>query len=409
MSVQPLRQRLIGFLVIPAIAAASPLIVLPFVARSAGPAGWSSAIAGESIGTFAAIAIGYGWASIGPALISVAPDDARRARLYRDSIAVRLLLASVFLPLLGVLCWFVASPGFEWLTVLMGTQGALIALSFTWYCSGVGDPRTIIIFDAVPRLIATVAAAGVIAATGIVELYPLAGILVTVGGTTVFTVRLLRRVPGRWPSHREIPGLLRVGLPVALNDAALSGYSSVPAPLVNVTASPVEAAGFASADKMLKLGQFLPMTLANAFQAWVTEAYGPHRGRRMGLSLAVVGGFGLLGWAVLTALGPWASQLLFGAEAAAPLDVLFAMGLVFAFFSIRTAMTRLVLFPAGQAGLVMRATLTATVIGTPVMVALGLLAGPIGAAAGYALTEGLAALFLVPRCRRVLRGLRVDA
>ena len=316
MTPQPLGRRLVGFLAIPAIAAASPLIVLPFVSRNAGPAGWASAIAGESVGTLAAIAIGYGWASIGPAMVSVAGEDTRRARIYRDSIAVRLLLAMVVLPALAVVCWFVASPGFEWLSVLMGTQGALIALSFTWYCAGVGDPRTIIVFDAVPRLIATVVAAGAIAATGVVELYPMAGILVTLGGTTLFTWRLLRRNPGPWPTAREIPGLMRKGAPVALNDAALSGYSSLPAPLVNVTSPPVAAAGFASAEKMLKLGQFLPMTLANAFQSWVAETDGAGRRRRILLALAVLIAGGLAGWAGLAFLGPWVSTVLFGEDAA---------------------------------------------------------------------------------------------
>ncbi|MGC5341107.1 hypothetical protein ACPXBC_31625, partial [Escherichia coli] len=72
------------------------------------------------------------------------------------------------------------SPGYEWLTVLMGAQGALISLSFTWFSAGVGDPRTIVILDAVPRLLANLAAAGLVLVTGIVVLYPLAGILVTV-------------------------------------------------------------------------------------------------------------------------------------------------------------------------------------------------------------------------------------
>ncbi|WP_341577870.1 hypothetical protein [Microbacterium schleiferi] len=405
MTPQPLGSRLIGFLAIPAIAAASPLIVLPFVSRNAGPAGWASAIAGESVGTLAAIAIGYGWASIGPAMVSVAGEDSRRARIYRDSIVVRLLLAVIVLPVLAVVCWFVASPGFEWLSVLMGTQGALIALSFTWYCAGVGDPRTIIVFDAVPRLVATVAAAGAIAATGIVELYPIAGILVTLGGTTLFTWRLLRRNPGPWPTAREIPGLMRKGAPVALNDAALSGYSSLPAPLVNVTSPPIAAAGFASAEKMLKLGQFLPMTLANAFQSWVAETDGVGRRRRILLAMAALITGGLAGWAGLAVLGPWASTVLFGEEASSSIGILFTMGLVFAFFSFRTGLTRLVLFPAGLATPVMRATLIATALGTPLMIGLGLAWGPIGAAIGYAVTEGMAAALLIPRSLHVLRAL----
>jgi PST family polysaccharide transporter len=399
----PLRGRLVGFMVVPAIAAISPLLVLPLISRLAGDGGWASAVAGEAIGTFAAIAIGYGWTAVGPALISIAPDDDRRARLYRDSIVVRLLLAAIVLPILAVVCWFVASPGSELLTVLMGVQGALIALSFTWYCAGVGDPRTIIFFDAVPRVVATALAAGAILLTGIVELYPIAGILVTLGGTTLFSARLLRRHPGPWPPAREVPGLLRAGLPVAVNDAALSAYSSVPAPLVNVTALPSAAAGYASADKMFKLGSVLPFTLASAFQSWVSEGDPLDRRRRLRVALGTHVAFGLLGAVVLTVLGPWVSLVMFGESAAAGLDLVAAMGLVFLFLSVRTSMTRHVLFPAGKARLVMTVTLVATAVGVPAMVAMAIVIGPLGAALGYALTEGLATLLLWRPCALAMR------
>lgn len=401
----PLKGRLLGFMVVPAIAAISPLLVLPLIARLAGDGGWASAIAGEAIGTFAAIAIGYGWTAVGPALISIAADDARRARLYRDSIVVRLLLAAIVLPLLAVVCWLVASPGSELLTVLMGVQGALIALTFTWYCAGVGDPRTIIVYDAVPRVVATAVAAGAILLTGIVELYPVAGIIVTLGGTFLFSARLLRANPGSWPPAREIPGLLRVGLPVAVNDAALSAYSSVPAPLVNVTALPSAAAGNASADKMFKLGSVLPFTLASAFQSWVGEGDGIDRRRRLRVALTTHAGFGVLGALVLATLGPWVSLIMFGESAAAGVDLLVAMGVVFAFLSLRTSMTRHVLFPANKAPTVMRATLVATAIGVPTMIALAIAIGPLGAALGYALTEALATVLLWRPCAIVMREL----
>src|SRR3546814_6734000 len=130
---------------------------------------------------------------------------------------------------------------------------------------------------------------------------------------------------------REVPRLLRAGLPVALNDAALSAYSSVPAPLVNVTAPPVEAAGFASADKMFKLGSVLPFTLASAFQSWVTEEHGLGRIRRLHIALATHAGFGVLGAVILAGLGYWVSLLLFGENAAAGVAILGAMGVGFAF------------------------------------------------------------------------------
>jgi PST family polysaccharide transporter len=394
-----LRSRLFGFTLIPAVAAVSPLVVLPAVSR-ATPEGWSSAIAGESVGTFAAIAVAYGWTTVGPALIAIAPDDTRRGRLYRDALVVRLLTSVVALPLLVVACALVAAPGYGLLAALMGLQGAMIALSFTWFSVGVGDPRSILFFDAIPRLVVAVASMIAIVNGVAVEVYPLAGILVTVVGTTLFSRGLLRRYPSPWPPLREVPGLFRVGAPVALNDAALGAYSAVPSPLVNVLTSGSAAAGFASADKMAKLGQFLPLTLANALQSWSAEVTGPARRSRLRIALAMHGGFGLLGMVVLGFAGPPVSALLFGEPAAAPLAVCFALGVAFALFSLRTSMTRHVLFPAGEQHVVMRATVTATIAGIPLMIAAGLLFGPVGVAAGLAVTEAVSTVLLIGRTRR---------
>jgi len=392
----PLWGRLIGFTLLPAIAAISPLLVLPVVARIAGPGGWASAIAGESVGTVAAIVIGYGWTAIGPALVSIAADSTERARIYRESLVVRLLIAVAALPVTAVLCWFVAHPGSEWLSVLMGLQGALIALSFTWYSAGEGLPRAIMLYDAIPRLVVAVAAALLILQVRIVELYPLSGIAVTLVGTGLFSWRVLRRNPSPWPRVSELPALFRAGAPVALNDAGLGAYSSIPTPLVNITASASVAGGFASGDKMLKLGQFLPLTLANALQAWIGEVHGPVRRRRTERALLAHGVFGVLGWIVLGAAGAWASSFLFGADVAASTAVCVVLGLTFAFFSVRTSMTRHVL---------MHATLIGTLIGVPIMVVLAVTIGPLGAAIGYAVTEGAATILLVRRSREALRAL----
>jgi PST family polysaccharide transporter len=404
----PLWRRLLGFTLLPAIAAVSPLLVLPVLSRVAGPDGWASAIAGESVGTFAAIAVAYGWTTIGPALVSVALDDPHRGRLYRDALVVRLLTAAVALPVTAVACALVASPGYEWLSVLMGLQGALIAMSFTWFAVGMGDPRSIMLYDAVPRVVVAVLAAIAIAQVGVVELYPAGGILVTLVGTTLYTLRLLKRYPSDWPRLGEIPGLFRLGAPVALNDAALGAYSSVPTPLVNVTSPGTAAAGFASADKMLKLGQFLPLTLANALQSWTGEVNGPPRARRVAIAVWCHAAFGVLGWIVLAFAGPWVSGILFGPDAAATPAVCIVLGLAFAMYSTRTSMTRHLLFPTGQARAVMRATLIATAAGVPAMIGLTVLVGPLGAAIGYAATETIATLLLIRRSARGLKRIQAE-
>lgn len=402
---QPLGRRLAGFTVLPAIAAVSPLLVLPAVARVAGPDGWSSAIAGEAIGTFAAIAVAYGWTTIGPALVATAKDDVARGRLYREALVVRLATALVVLPLTSALIWLVATPGFELLAVLMGLQGALIAMSFTWFAVGLGRPGAIAFYDAIPRLVAAMIAALAIIVFGTLEIYPLSGIAVTVVGTGLYTWRVLRRYPATWPRWRDASRLARSGAPVALNDAALGTYSAVPTPLVTVIYPGVPAAGFASADKLLKLGQFLPLTLANALQSWTAEVSGPERGRRLRSAIAAHAGLGVLGWVVFATLGPFVSALLFGPAAAATADVVITLGFAFALYSVRTSMTRHLLFPEGAARTVMNATLVGTAVGIPTMIALALLWGPAGAAVGYAITELTATALILPRSRAALRSI----
>lgn len=400
----PLWRRLLGFSTLPAIAAISPLIALPFMSRAAGPEGWASAIAGESIGTFAAIVIAFGWGTVGPALVAVAPDDRARGGLYRDALVVRGLLALVVLPVTVVLCALTASPGYGLLSALMGVQGALIALSFTFFAVGVAKPGAIAAYDAVPRVISAVVAAVAIAMTGIVELYPLSGIAVTLIGTGLYSVRTLRRYPSRWSTPREWPQRFRAGLPVAMNEAALGAYSAVPTPLVHI-ATPAVSAGFATGDKMLKLGQFIPITLANAFQSWTAEGREAERRSRIRFAILAHIALGLLGWAALSILGPWVSEIL-APGAQTPTAICVLLGAAFALYSVRTSMTRHLLFPYGYQVAVMRATLVGTVVGIPLMVAMAWTIGPVGVAIGYTATELVSTAILIPLTLATLRRLR---
>ncbi len=403
-------RRMAGFTLLPVLAAVSPLAVLPVVSRAAGSDGWASALAGESLGTFAAIAIAFGWTSIGPAWIATADDDTKRGVIYRDSLVLRIVLAVIVLPLLAVICAVVATPGFELLAILMGTQGALIALSFSWFAVGVGSPGSIAYFDAIPRLVAAVLAAIAIASGAPLEVYPLAGIAVTVIGTALYSRRALRRYPGPWPSLRAVPALMRRGGHVAANESALGLYSAIPVPLVNLIAPGLAAAGFATADKMGKLGQFLPLSLANALQAWTGEVRGEERRHRVKLAVVAHTAMGLLGWAGLGVLGSVVSLFLFGPDAQAPTAILVVLGSAFAAFSIRASLSRHLLFPAGLSRVVLRATLIGSAVGVPLMFLLGMAAGwgPLGVAGGFAAIEVIATVLLVRPCLRVYRGITAE-
>jgi len=393
----PAWRKLLGFALLPGIAAISPLVVLPLIARSVGDIGWASALSGEVIGTFAAIALAFGWTTIGPAMVAVGSDE-RRGELYRQSLVVRGIMAAITLPITVIVCASIAGEGHELLAALMGLQGALIATSFTWFAVGLGHPGAIAVYDAVPRVVAAVLSAVAIGFGAPAIVFPLGGITVTIIGTALYSSRVLRRLPAAWPSMRRVPGLFRTALPVALSEGGIGAYSSVPTPLVTVTASPADAAGYATADKLLKLGQFLPITLANAFQNWTAEVVAEQRARRLRFAISAHLALGLSGWLILATVGSWGSRLLFG-DAAAPTELLLPIGLAFTCYTVRTAMVRLVLFPAGFARTVLAGTLVGSAVGLPVLIIGTFSIGPLGTALGYALIELVSLVWLIRRTR----------
>ena len=402
-----LTARFAGFALLPILSAVSPLVVLPALSRSVEPAGWASALTGETVGTFAAIVIAWGWTNMGPARVAVAADRTTQGRLYRESLAVRGLLALVVLPLLAVLVALIAADGYRALAVLMAVQGSVISLSFTWFAVGRGDPRSIVMLDALPRMAVAVGAALTIATTGAVLIYPLAGLAVTVAGTAVYSLRILRQCPAPWPRLSELRGLFRQTSDVAVNDAAVGVYSAVPVPLVSATLTSISAGGYASADKLIKLGQFIPITVANALQAWAAEAgAGTMRARTL-VAVRIHSAIGIVGWLGVAALGPRATRILFGDDTAADREVLIVLGLAFFLFAVRTGLTRHVLFPAGRGRDVMRAGVIGSMVGIPAMAAGVFGVGAVGAAVGFALSEVTMVAVLVRPSLGALRGMSV--
>lgn len=394
--------RLAGFAGLPLISLVTPLLVLPVLGRVAGQAGWASLAAGEAIGTLAAIVVAYGWNTSGPPRAAMTPDPAQRAALYRQSLLVRGVLALVAVPLVVVLCLLVAAPGYRGASVCMGLASTVTGLSFAWYAVGVGDPRSIALLEAVPRVLAAAVSAALVVATRELVVYPVLAVTASLLGVVVFSRRVLRADTSPREARPRLRELLVRDRAVAFNDIAGGTYSSLPVPVVQTALPAASASLFASADKLYKFGTYVPITLAHAFQSWTVEGPLQGRARRLRVALAAHAGVGLLGWAVLAALGPWASGLLFGAEVSAARDACFWFGGAFALASVRISMTRHVLVPAGRIRVVVASTVAGAVVGLVAIVVLTAVWGAVGAAVGLFLSEVVAAGVLAqPATRRI--------
>lgn len=383
-------RRLAGFAGLPMISMITPLLVLPVLGRAAGQSGWASVATGESIGTFAAIVVAYGWNTAGPPRVALDPDPVARARLYRESLLVRGALALLAVPVVVVLCLLLAADGYALPTVLMGLSGGVVGLSFAWYAVGTGDPRSIAVYEAVPRVVAAAVSAGLIVLTGQLVIYPLLALTVSVTGIVLFSRGVLRQGGPAHVGVRDLRRLLWRDRAVAAIDTAGGAYATVPVPVVSALSPVAAASAFASADKLYKFGQYVPITLGNAFQSWTVEGGLAERGRRLRVALSAHVLLGVVGWAFLTAVGPWFSGVMFGADVAASRAVCFWLGATFLLVSTRISMTRHVLIPVGAVRVVFVSTVTSAVVGVPLIAGLCWAIGPVGAAIGLCLSEVVA-------------------
>lgn len=398
-------RRLAGFAGLPMISLITPLLVLPVIGRVAGESGWASLAAGESIGTLAGIVIAYGWNVAGPPRVAATSDPSLRTELYRESLVVRGALSLVVLPAIVLLCLLVAADAYAVPTVLMGISGAVVGLSFAWYSVGVGDPRSIAVFEALPRVGAAAAAAFLVLTTRELALYPVLAITASLGGVTLFSRRTLRGAGLPRLGWRAVRSLLVRDRSLAAIDVAGGAYGAVPVPLVSAVSSVSDASAYASADKLYKFGMYIPITLGNAFQSWTVEGGIGALGGRLRRALRAHIVIGLLGWVVFAAAGPPVSALLFGPAVEAQRAVCLWLGAAFMLASTRTSLTRHVLVPAGRIRVVFTSTVIGALVGIPLVAVLTWSLGPVGGALGVLVSEAVSTAILVPPAMHRLRGL----
>ncbi len=385
-------RRLTGFTVLPLLSLVTPFLLLPVVARVAGPSGWSSFVAGQAVGTVGATVVFWGWNVGGPVLVAQASSATERAEVYAASLRTRYLLLLVVVPAAAVVSALVAQPGHRVDAAAMAAATSLLGMSPSWFGIGVGEPWLLFWYDTMPRVVAAVVGAGVVWTTGLVWAYPvLLGLSVAVS-----LVAFRRRVAPSAVETSPLPlsrsaGELRAHLGTAGINLSATAYASTPVPVVTVAFRPEVSSPFASADAAYRLGLFTVTAMGNAFQGWTLEPGAADterrsRHRRAFLSHLVLG---VVGGLLFAALGPWVTGFVFGPDVAAPRDVCVWYGVAFLFLSLSTPPIRNLLVPAGRVRLVLGWTLGSAVVGLALMVGAAVAGWSAGVAAGMAVSEAV--------------------
>ncbi|GAA3311923.1 polysaccharide biosynthesis protein [Arthrobacter ramosus] len=400
---KPVLLRLAGFTLLPLLALVLPFLLLPVIARVAGPAGWSSITSGQAIGVFGATIILWSWNISGPVAIARSPSPQARASLYSRSIRTRIIIALVVFPLMSIIVALVAHDGYRLDAITMAWATALTGFSPAWFGIGTGQPRILAVYDTLPRFCAALLSVPFIIATGQIWIYGVLALLATVVASIAFQLRFGEG--GTWfPRH---PGnAVREIVPetgtAAINFAG-SAYASSPVPIATATVPLATAtAGFASADSIYRFGLFSVVAVGNTFQSWTLEGNPEDSRRRHTLALMTHLALGAAGALGLGLLGPWASAILFSEANKADTATSVFYGISFFFLSASTPLIRNLLIPAGRQRTVLLWTGLSAAAGVAFMVVAGLSSNVPGVALGMAISEALLFIGLLLPASRLL-------
>lgn len=386
-----LTRRILAFAGLPFLALLTPFLFLPVLARLAGADAWLAIAVGQSVGGFAGLVVALGFNTVGPTLVARAAID-DRPELLRRSLAPRLLLLVPAATAAAIVAVLVAPASHGVEAALMANALAMFGISPSWYMVGLGRASLIVVVDILPRLVATLLAAGLLIVTGSVFWYPVLLMLATVGSGFAYSARVVGARRLFEVRRGEIAGTIREGRSALAIELAGGAYNALAVTFVGASATAAQAATYVSGDKLYRVGQYSASALGNALQGWVVEAGEDSLGRRIRLALAAHAGLGALGFLAFALLGVPLSGWLFGADVA--IDEWTALGFGVATFGIvvGTGIGRVVLVALGARRRFLASVLVGAAVGVPSIILLSSAYGAAGGAWGLALGESVSVL-----------------
>lgn len=373
-------------MIIPAIAAISPLIALPAVTKMYGADGWAAVAIGQSIGAACAVLIELGWGLNGPQRVAQL-TSAERGRELRLSLVVRVTAFAVVAPF-GVAVTALLTQDHQAAAILSTLAGAAIGLSASWYYTGTAKPLSILFQESIPKLLLVTLATILLFKGADLAIYPLC--LLTAGIYSPFIARILqRRLPGEtarttWSDIVQSLSGQRVAL---TGRASSSFYIALPTALVSI-ASPQSTALFAAAERLQRMTLAVLQSIPNSLQNWIGKANSPSEVHKR-IRYAIVGNsiLGAIFGVAFAVAAPWGANVLFSGSVDLTHQITSFCGLViFATMSSRST-GGLALVRLGRIRSVTVSAIAGCAFGLPLILILAYYHGALGAVAAQGFTE----------------------
>lgn len=376
------------YVVIPAMAGVSPLLVIPAVTRKFGAAGWASVAVALSIGTTAAVIAELGWGVVGPQRVAQRPNSALST--YEQSVASRLVTVGLVAPVAGIASYVLAAEH-RGAAALVTIGAAMNGLSASWFFIGNARPLAIILGDALPKAGTALLAAAGIGMGGPLEFYGLALLL-----GAVLSYLLSARLSGATllPSIAQfafVPRTIRNQLIVVLGRTVGTVYTALAVTIV-ATAQPSAVATFAALVVPMRMGLTLLTGIPNRLQRWIGTSSESLLLKRIRKSLAINLCTGIFAGLCYALLMPLVARLIF-ANVAELSENLVLLGGATVLIICMSRGLGLVLVALGKSNSITYGASCAAVIGVPLIFALSYILGPAGGLGGMLIAELVGAVW----------------
>ena len=362
-----------------------PLIVLPYLARVLGPAGWGVFAIAQAFAMYGIVTVEYGFSFSGTRAVASARDQgAQLADLVSGAFVAQLVLAAV-VTLAAVVVRLVV-PVFEDQPSLVWAGLAFAILQGfnpVWYFTGQERIPLIGAITVGAKIAATLAIFALVRGPAdswlVLACYAGGSLLATAAGY----ILMLREVrPGRL-SLGLVGRTLRLGASMFVMRIALMMHTAGNVFLLGLLVAPHQVAFFAAGEKLCRPVAWLLQPINTALLPRLSHLVGasPDEARQLAaLTLFLQGATGILLGLTIGLFAPWLVDLMFGDEFTAATPVLRVMAAIIPLMVLNGALVTQWMIPHGLDRLLN----TVVIASTALNLALALILAPRFGALGMA-------------------------
>ncbi|MFT4147288.1 MAG: hypothetical protein QM632_00605 [Micrococcaceae bacterium] len=337
---------------------------------------------GQSYGTFVALFMGWGWTTIGPALVAPAEQNKRYSYLW-TFLKMTFILGAILTPIVSVLVVWSAPDGDRDVALVSFLASVVTAFMPSWWFVATNRPSYILFYDVLPRALSTLISIILMKHGGSAYLFPLSNMICCILGASIF---YWQKKPWNYKGPEKVLDTFKSQFHPFMISAGAMLYARLMLPVVNFI-NPVAAVSFTQGLQLYNYWTMSTAITGSSFQNWVNR--GGKKTLESSLKFTTSWFFlhGIVFGGLLGILGPFVSNVIFGGLQGNTKVSYFLLGLTFFFVAMGTALVTLYLTPLGYSHLSSKITIFSGILGLLLLLVLTTAFGVNGSYVALCITE----------------------